>query len=133
MYRGLQEARRRIVTGELDAKTAWRLNTALRNQEPWLERVILWGDRAAARIERVVEQLARQALRSTSIEDGSHMVQRYGQKRFTEEEQINVQSIVEWLLKRKNPDGWPPGDYQVRIATVPRAYGCLPRESRQDA
>ena len=29
------------AVGELDAETAWQLNTALRNQEPWLERVIL--------------------------------------------------------------------------------------------
>ena len=29
------------VAGELDAETAWRLNTALRNHEPRLERVIL--------------------------------------------------------------------------------------------
>jgi anti-anti-sigma factor len=29
------------AVGELDAETAWRLNTELRNQEPWLERVIL--------------------------------------------------------------------------------------------
>ena len=29
------------AVGELDAETAWQLNTALRNQEPWLKRVIL--------------------------------------------------------------------------------------------
>jgi len=29
------------AVGELDAETAWQLNTALRSQEPWLERVIL--------------------------------------------------------------------------------------------
>jgi anti-anti-sigma factor len=29
------------AVGELDAETAWQLNTALHNQEPWLERVIL--------------------------------------------------------------------------------------------
>ena len=29
------------AVGELDAETAWQLNTALRNQESWLERVIL--------------------------------------------------------------------------------------------
>ena len=29
------------TAGELDAETAWQLNTALRNHESWLERVIL--------------------------------------------------------------------------------------------
>lgn len=29
------------AVGELDAETAWQLNTALRGQEPWLDRVIL--------------------------------------------------------------------------------------------
>ncbi len=29
------------AVGELDAETAWQLNTALHDQEPWLERVIL--------------------------------------------------------------------------------------------
>jgi anti-anti-sigma factor len=29
------------AVGELDAETAWQLNTALRDQEPWLKRVIL--------------------------------------------------------------------------------------------
>ena len=29
------------AVGELDADTAWQLNTALRDQESWLERVIL--------------------------------------------------------------------------------------------
>src|SRR3954452_13769085 len=29
------------AVGELDAETAWQLNTALRKQAPWLERVIL--------------------------------------------------------------------------------------------
>jgi anti-anti-sigma factor len=29
------------AAGELDAETAWQLSAALRDQEPWLERVIL--------------------------------------------------------------------------------------------
>jgi anti-anti-sigma factor len=29
------------AVGELDAETAWQLNTALRSREPWLQRVIL--------------------------------------------------------------------------------------------
>jgi anti-anti-sigma factor len=29
------------AVGELDSETAWQLGTVLRNQEPWLERVIL--------------------------------------------------------------------------------------------
>ena len=29
------------IAGELDAETAWQLNTALSNHGPWLERVVL--------------------------------------------------------------------------------------------